>query len=62
MFSRAFCILFSRPPCFANSPRLKRAALAKKALDKLTEIQRRRYLMYHVEGMATRKIADIEGV
>jgi DNA-directed RNA polymerase specialized sigma24 family protein len=35
--------------------------IANRALDKLTELQRRRYLMYHVDGMAIRAIADIEG-
>jgi hypothetical protein len=40
----------------------KRAVLAQKVWDKLTEIQRRRYRMYHVSGMTTRKIAEIEGV
>ena len=39
-----------------------RAALAQKAWDKLTEVQRRRYLMYHVEGLTTREIADLEKV
>jgi DNA-directed RNA polymerase specialized sigma24 family protein len=39
-----------------------RTALAKKALDKFTEVQRRRYILYHVEGLTTRKIADMEGV
>jgi len=32
------------------------------AMDKLTEIQRKRYLMYHIEGLTIRQIADIEGV
>jgi len=36
--------------------------LAKKALDKLTAIQRRRYLLHVCEGLTTRRIADIEGV
>ena len=31
-------------------------------LDKLTEVQRRRYLLYHVEGLTLRRIADMEGV
>jgi DNA-directed RNA polymerase specialized sigma24 family protein len=37
-----------------------RAVLAKKAWDKLTEVQRRRYLMCHVEGLTLREIAQIE--
>ena len=32
------------------------------ALDKLTDVQRRRYLMYHVRGLTMRQIADKEGV
>ena len=36
--------------------------LAKKALDSLTEVQRRRYLMYHVGGMTTRELAKAENV
>ena len=39
-----------------------RQSLAARALDKLTEIQRRRYLMYHVDGLTMREIADKEGV
>lgn len=39
-----------------------RATLGKKAWDKLTEVQKRRYLMYHVDGLSTWKIAEIEGV
>jgi hypothetical protein len=38
-----------------------RVALAQKAWDKLTEVQRRRYRMYHVEGFTEEKIAAIEG-
>jgi DNA-directed RNA polymerase specialized sigma subunit len=38
-----------------------RAALAEKAFGKLTDVQRRRYLMYHVEGKTIREIAEIEG-
>jgi len=37
-----------------------RAALAKRALDKLTEVQQRRYLMYHVDGLTVREIAEKE--
>ena len=35
---------------------------AARALAKLTEIQRRRYLMYHAHGMTSREIAEIECV
>ena len=40
----------------------RRNELAKKALDKLTDVQRRRYLMYHVHGKTMREIAALEGV
>ena len=39
-----------------------RQSLAALALDKLTDIQRRRYLMHHVQGKTTREIAALEGV
>ncbi len=39
-----------------------RAILAQKAWDKLTEVQRRRYRMYHIEGLTMREIADKEDV
>jgi len=39
----------------------RRSALAQNALDKLTDIQRRRYVMYHVHGMTEQEIADKEG-
>jgi len=32
-----------------------------RALGKLTAVQRRRYLMYHMDGLKTRQIAEIEG-
>ena len=35
--------------------------IAHLALSKLTDVQRRRYLMYHVEDKTVREIADIEG-
>jgi DNA-directed RNA polymerase specialized sigma subunit, sigma24 homolog len=38
------------------------AKLAGQALDRLTEIQRRRYLLHHVGGWTMRKIAESEGV
>ena len=40
----------------------RRDVLAKKALDKLTDVQRRRYVMYHSQGKTTREIAALEGV
>ena len=39
----------------------RRRALAMQALDKLTDVQRRRYLMYTVDGLSTREIAEKEG-
>ncbi|MCL2776038.1 MAG: hypothetical protein FWD71_22240, partial [Oscillospiraceae bacterium] len=36
--------------------------LAEKALNKLTNVQKRRYLMYHIEGLSMRKIAEKEDV
>ena len=38
----------------------RRGVLAKGAFSKLTETQRRRYVMYHVQGMTYREIADLE--
>ena len=35
-------------------------SIASLALDKLTEVQRRRYLLYHVKGMTVREVADAE--
>jgi len=40
----------------------KRRSTAALALDKLTVVQRRRYLMYHFQGKTTREIAALEGV
>jgi DNA-directed RNA polymerase specialized sigma24 family protein len=31
-------------------------------LDKFSNVQRRRYVMYHVDGLTVREIADIEGI
>ena len=39
----------------------RRYALARQALDKLTEVQRRRYLQYHAQGMTEEQIATREG-
>jgi len=38
----------------------QRRELAKQALGTLTEVQRRRYLLYHVKGLTMREIADME--
>ena len=40
----------------------EREAIVDRTLDRLTEIQRRRYLMYAVDGLTVRKIAKKEGV
>ena len=40
----------------------KRQEMIKQALETLTLIQRRRYILYHVKGYTVRKIADIEKV
>jgi DNA-directed RNA polymerase specialized sigma subunit len=40
----------------------KRQELALAAIGKLTDVQRRRYLMYHSQGMTVREIAAEEGV
>jgi RNA polymerase sigma factor (sigma-70 family) len=40
----------------------RKASMAVRALDKLTETQRRRYVMYHVHGLTMRQIAEVEGV
>ena len=42
--------------------RRDRLSVAKNALDKLTEVQRRRYLMNVVDGLTTREIAEKEGI
>ncbi|MCL2546156.1 MAG: RNA polymerase subunit sigma-24 [Oscillospiraceae bacterium] len=39
----------------------KRKSSAVLVLDKLTDVQRRRYLMYHVQGLSTYQIAEREG-
>ena len=38
----------------------RRGVLAEGAFSKLTETQRRRYVMYHVQGMTYREIAEVE--
>jgi len=39
----------------------KRQSTAARALDKLTEVQRRRYLLHHAHGKSVREIAELEG-
>jgi len=39
----------------------QKAAIAKSVMDKLTETQRRRYLLHHVKGLTYREIGEIEG-
>jgi len=36
--------------------------LAEKAMNNLTDVQRKRYIMYKIEGLSTRKIADLDRV
>lgn len=40
----------------------RRLIIANLAMDKLTDVQRKRYLLYHVDGLTMRQIADKEGV
>ncbi|MDR1321186.1 MAG: RNA polymerase subunit sigma-24 [Gracilibacteraceae bacterium] len=40
----------------------QRLEKARFALEGLTEVQRRRYLLYHAKGLTLRQIADMEGV
>jgi len=44
-----------------EAERNHKAAIAKSALDRLTETQRRRYLLYKVKGLSTWEIAELEG-
>jgi len=53
-------ILFDLPEQAAI--RVQRRQLAVQAMDKLTEVQRRRYRMYHSNGLTMRQIAVKEGV
>jgi len=39
-----------------------RLNIAKTALDKLTDVQRRRYMLYFIDGLSTWEIAELEGV
>ena len=55
-------ILISEIDAYEESKRRqKRLAIMNRALDKLTELQRRRYCLHHVDGKTTREIAEIEG-
>ena len=40
----------------------RRRKLAKSAMASLTELQRRRYILYHGDGLTMRQIAAMEGV
>jgi hypothetical protein len=42
--------------------REQRMNMAKRALDTLTDVQRRRYLLRHVDGLSTWRIAELECV
>ena len=42
--------------------RERRHKLGKQAMDALTDIQRRRYVQHHVDGLSTWEIATMEGV
>jgi DNA-directed RNA polymerase specialized sigma24 family protein len=62
-----FCSVPSPEAAVIDAPeeaerRRSRAAIAKEALDKLTDVQRRRYLLHTVGGLTTREIAAKEGV
>ena len=46
---------------YKTKRRNRRRNIGYQALKKLTGVQRRRYLMYHVSGLTMRKIAEIEG-
>ena len=52
--------VFERPE--REAAENNRREMARQALDKLTEVQRRRYLLHHVEGLSTWQIAEREGV
>jgi len=53
-------ILFDEPEWKARKDRMRQQAY--EVIATLTEVQRRRYLMYHVDGLTMRKIAASEGV
>ena len=42
--------------------RQQRLKLAKAILEKLTDVQKRRYILHTVKGLTVREIADMEGV
>mgnify|MGYP000891201540 CR=1 FL=1 len=51
-------ILFDEPERKAQKERMRRQAY--EAIATLTEVQRRRYIQHHVEGLSVRDIADME--
>lgn len=73
----SFSELMKTPLCYVQSPedrfidavdarkkaenRQQHLMIAKEALDKLTDVQRKRYLLHAVEGLSTWRIAEIEG-
>jgi len=48
--------------CEEAERRARRGELKDLALAKLTDVQRRRYLLHHVDGLSTWEIAKVEGV
>ena len=46
----------------AAEHRQRKLEMANRALEILTDVQRRRYLLYKIEGMTTREIAALEDV
>ena len=42
--------------------RQRKLEMANRALEILTDVQRRRYLLYRLDGLTMRQIADMEGV
>lgn len=52
-------ILIDEPERKAKKERMRRQAY--QALSTLTEVQRRRYIQHHVDGMTMREIAEMEG-
>jgi DNA-binding CsgD family transcriptional regulator len=47
--------------CEEAEQHTQRVELAHKALASLTDVQRRRYLLYHVDGLSSWQIAAVEG-
>ena len=52
-------ILFDEPERKTRKERMRRQAY--EAIATLTEVQRRRYIQHHVEGLSSWKIAELEG-